>query len=69
VNAYGQLELYKAVVSLLRASKSKAKFVYISSAGGSLTTMSNIVPLAAYGASKALGNFLFKWLALETTMS
>lgn len=65
VNAYGQLELYRAVASLLRNSGSNAKFVYMSSAGGSLTSMSNIVPLAAYGASKALGNFLIKWLSLE----
>ncbi|KAF2013934.1 aflatoxin biosynthesis ketoreductase nor-1 [Aaosphaeria arxii CBS 175.79] len=65
VNAYGQLELFKAVSPLLQQSKTKGKFVYISSAGGSLTTMSNIVPLSAYGASKALGNFLFKWLSLE----
>jgi norsolorinic acid ketoreductase len=65
VNAYGQLELFRAVLPLLRKSEGKAKFVYISSAGGSLTDMSNIIPVAPYGASKALGNFLFKWLALE----
>lgn len=67
VNAYGQLELFQAVVSLLRSSKAnnKGKFVLISSAGGSLTTMNTILPLAGYGASKALANFLFKWLALE----
>ncbi|KAH7344289.1 hypothetical protein BKA66DRAFT_434337 [Pyrenochaeta sp. MPI-SDFR-AT-0127] len=68
INAFGQFELFKAVLPLLKASKSndKGKFVYISSAGGSLTNMYNIVPLSAYGASKALGNFLFKWLALES---
>ncbi|KAF9698776.1 hypothetical protein EKO04_002712 [Ascochyta lentis] len=67
VNAYGQLELFKAVAPLLRNSKNntKGKFVYISSAGGSLTTMNIIAPLSAYGASKALGNFFFKWLSLE----
>jgi norsolorinic acid ketoreductase len=65
VNAYGQLELFRAALPLLRKSEGKAKFVYISSAGGSLTNMSNIIPIAPYGASKALGNFLFKWLALE----
>lgn len=67
VNAYGQLELFKAVASLLRCSKvdSKGKFVLISSAGGSLTTMNTILPLSGYGASKALANFLFRWLALE----
>jgi norsolorinic acid ketoreductase len=66
-NAFGQFELFKAVAPLLRASKaeSKGKFVLISSAGGSLTTMNVILPLAAYGASKALANFLIKWLALE----
>jgi norsolorinic acid ketoreductase len=67
VNAYGQLELFKAVVPLLRRSKSDgpAKFMYMSSLGGSLNAMNNVAPLAAYGASKALGNFLFKWLSLE----
>ncbi|KAL9473296.1 hypothetical protein ACSS6W_007676 [Trichoderma asperelloides] len=67
VNAYGQLELFKAVAPLLRSSKvyDKGKFVLISSAGGSLTTMNTILPLAGYGASKALANFLFRWLALE----
>lgn len=66
VNAYGQLELYQALLPMLRLSQKKPTFVYISSAGGSLTTMSNLVPLSAYGASKAMGNFLIKWLALET---
>ena len=66
INAYGQLELYKAVAPLLRASQQKkGRFVYMSSAGGSLSTMNNIVQLSSYGASKALGNFLFKWLALD----
>ncbi|CAN9319653.1 unnamed protein product [Alternaria alternata] len=45
VNAYGQLELFRAVFPLLRRSKKAAK--------------------AAYGASKALGNFFVKWLSLE----
>jgi norsolorinic acid ketoreductase len=27
--------------------------------------MNNVAPLAAYGASKALGNFLFQGLSLE----
>lgn len=65
VNAFGSLKLYKWVLPLLLKSKAQPKFIYMSSAGGSLTSMSTIVPLAAYGASKALGNFLFKWLALE----
>ncbi|CAN9143741.1 unnamed protein product [Alternaria alternata] len=65
VNASGSLKLYKEVLPLLLKSKAQPKFIYMSSAGGSLTSMSTIVPLAAYGASKALGNFLFKWLALE----
>jgi norsolorinic acid ketoreductase len=65
VNAFGSLELYKGVLPLLLKSKAQPKFIYMSSAGGSLTSMSTMVPLAAYGASKALGNFLFKWLALE----
>ncbi|KAJ5521389.1 Short-chain dehydrogenase/reductase SDR [Penicillium freii] len=67
VNAYGPFELFKAVLPLLRSSgaEKKAKFVLISSAGGSLTAMYNFMPISAYGASKALANFLFKWLALE----
>ncbi|KAJ5985579.1 Short-chain dehydrogenase/reductase SDR [Penicillium canescens] len=67
VNAYGPFELFKAVLSLLRSSsaENKAKFVLISSAGGSLTAMYNFMPIPAYGASKALANFLFKWLALD----
>ncbi|KAH7110602.1 hypothetical protein B0J11DRAFT_599334 [Dendryphion nanum] len=67
VNAYGPFELFKAVLPLLRSTtaEKKAKFVLISSAGGSLTAMYNFMPLSAYGASKALANFLFKWLALE----
>ncbi|GKZ65179.1 hypothetical protein AnigIFM50267_007347 [Aspergillus niger] len=67
VNAYGPFELFKAVLPLLRSSstENKARFVLISSAGGSLTNMYNFMPVAAYGASKALANFLFKWLALD----
>ncbi|KAJ4311993.1 hypothetical protein N0V94_007675 [Neodidymelliopsis sp. IMI 364377] len=67
VNAYGQLELFRTVAPLLRNSKSSTggKFMYMSSGAGSLTAMSNIAPLSAYGASKALGNFLFRWLSLE----
>lgn len=43
VNAYGPFELFKAVLPLLRSSdaEKKAKFVLISSAGGSLTAMYN----------------------------
>jgi norsolorinic acid ketoreductase len=65
VNANGQLKLYQEVASLLRRG-SEAKYVYMSSPGGSLTSINDILPLAAYGASKALGNFFFKWLSLET---
>jgi norsolorinic acid ketoreductase len=67
VNAYGQLELFRAVLPLLRRSNkaAKGKFMYMSSIGGSLTTMDNMLPAAAYGASKALGNFFVKWLSLE----
>ncbi|KAJ5615193.1 Short-chain dehydrogenase/reductase SDR [Penicillium hordei] len=67
VNAYGPFQLFKAVLPLLRSSTAgkMAKFVLISSAGGSLTDMYNFMPIPAYGASKALANFLFKWLALD----
>ncbi|KAF7588661.1 hypothetical protein BBP40_005412 [Aspergillus hancockii] len=43
VNAFGPFKLFKAVLPLLRSSSSgnKAKFVLISSAGGSLTAMYN----------------------------
>ena len=66
VNAFGQLELFKAVAPLLRKSKeTHGKFIYVSSTAGSLTAMTNFLPISAYGASKALGNYLFKWLSLE----
>ncbi|KAH6638946.1 hypothetical protein C7974DRAFT_409946 [Boeremia exigua] len=66
-NVYGQLELYNAVAPLLRKSNktTKPKFMYMSSVVGSLTSMNNMLELSAYGASKAFGNFLFKWLSLE----
>ena len=35
-------------------------FVYIAATTGSLTTVNSIVPLSAYGASKALGSLLVK---------
>lgn len=43
VNAYGPFQLFKAVLPLLRSSSAAkmAKFVLISSAGGSLTDMYN----------------------------
>lgn len=68
INTYGQIELYKAVAPLLRESKSssKGKFIYVSSAGGSIANMNIIVSLSAYGTSKAMGNFLFRWLSFET---
>ncbi|KAF2831859.1 NAD(P)-binding protein [Ophiobolus disseminans] len=64
INAYGPFELFKATLPLLRHSEC-AKFCYISSLGGSLTSMNNVANLAPYGASKALANFLFKWLSLD----
>lgn len=42
VNAYGSLNLFKATLPLLRSASvdgTKAKFVLVSSAGGSLTNM------------------------------
>ncbi|EUC29690.1 hypothetical protein COCCADRAFT_39977 [Bipolaris zeicola 26-R-13] len=67
VNAYGPFELFRAVLPLLRAStaETKGKFIYVSSGAGSLNGMLNILPIAGYGASKALANYLFKWLALD----
>jgi norsolorinic acid ketoreductase len=67
VNAYGQLNLFKAVAPMLRHSESgtRGKFMYMSSAMGSIGSMYNIASLSAYGASKALGNFIFKWLSAE----
>lgn len=66
-NAYGQLELYKATAPLLRNSNNEAKpkFMYMSSVAGSATSMNIIADLSAYGASKAFGNFLFRWLSFE----
>lgn len=67
VNAWDNFELFKAVRPMLSSNKDiKGKFVYISSTGGSLNTMHLGLPLPAYGASKALGNFIFKWLSLES---
>jgi norsolorinic acid ketoreductase len=40
-------------------------FVYIAATAGSLTAVSSIVPLSAYGASKALGSLLVQWLSTE----
>ncbi|PSN62711.1 NAD(P)-binding protein [Corynespora cassiicola Philippines] len=67
VNSIGQVELYRALLPLLRASKSGAppKYMYMSSAGGSLAYMQTLLPFAGYGASKALSNFYFKWFAAE----
>lgn len=39
VNAYGSFELFKAALPLLRSSRENGKFILISSAGGSLTSM------------------------------
>lgn len=66
-NVYGQLELYKAVAPLLRNSskETKPKFMYMSSAAGSLNAMSTILDLSAYGASKIMANFFFRWLSFE----
>jgi norsolorinic acid ketoreductase len=71
VNAYGPFNLFKAVAPRLRTNTNKGlgkgSFVLISSAGGSLAGMMDIVPLGPYGASKALANFLVKWLGIENT--
>jgi norsolorinic acid ketoreductase len=58
VIAYGQLDFFNVVLPLLRKAenKIKARFMYMSSIDGGLST---------YGASKALGNFFVKWLSLE----
>jgi len=66
-NVYGQLELYKAVAPLLRNSskETKPKFMYMSSAAGSLAAMSTTLEVSAYGASKIMANFLFRWLSFE----
>jgi norsolorinic acid ketoreductase len=62
VIAYGQLDFFKAVLPLLRKAenKIKARFMYVSSMGGCLSTMDNMLLMSPYGASKALGNFFVK---------
>jgi norsolorinic acid ketoreductase len=67
VNAYGQLNLFRAVAPMLRHPEggTRGKFMYMSSAMGSMGNMYYIASLSAYGASKALGNFFFKWLSAE----
>lgn len=67
VIAYGQLDFFNVVLPLLRKAenKIKARFMYMSSIDGGLSTMDNMLPMSTYGASKALGNFFVKWLSLE----
>lgn len=64
INVYGPFEVWKATLPLMKAGKA-GRFCFVSSAAGSIASMYNIIPVAPYGASKALGNFLLKWLSPE----
>jgi norsolorinic acid ketoreductase len=60
VNTLGPLRLFKAAAPLLKAS-GQPKFVYISTALASIDGLENSPSLtAAYGVSKAAGNYLIK---------
>lgn len=67
VNTRALLLLYKATLPLLRRSSSDPRFAFISGASGSLTTMArwNAMPIAAFGASKALGNYVVRRMGIE----
>lgn len=64
VNSFGPLLLFQSTLPLLRKSRSP-KFVAITSLAGSFTAVNGILPIAAYGASKALANYFVKYLAVE----
>lgn len=65
VNTTSHLLLYKATLPLLRKS-SGPRFVFISGASGSLNNMAKwAFPLASFGASKALGNYLVARMGIE----
>ncbi|KAK0108493.1 hypothetical protein ONS95_003297 [Cadophora gregata] len=66
VNVIASLVLFEAVLPLLNAAPSPAKFVQISSAVGSLTIMPNIAfHCTPYGASKAASTYLVRKIHLE----
>lgn len=73
VNSTAVLLLYQATLPLLRAAAEAspdkaAKFALISSGVGSIAGFANVVPwnMGAYGASKALANYLVVKMAKET---
>lgn len=66
VNVIASLALFQAVLPLLNASSSPAKFVQISSAVGSLTIMPNIsFDCTPYGASKTASTYLVRKIHFE----
>lgn len=66
VNGISVLVLYKATLPLLRRAPRPARFVFISAAGGSLNDMPKYpYPNAAYGAPKAMANFLVVKMGME----
>ncbi|KAF7595940.1 hypothetical protein BBP40_004086 [Aspergillus hancockii] len=65
VNTLGPLRLFRATLPLLQAS-SQPKFIYISSELASISGVEHSSSLtAAYGASKAAGNYLVKKIDAE----
>ena len=69
VNVWAPVRLFQAALPLLRRSTAP-KFVVVSSGAGSLGFMDRLIaihqgPLAAYGASKAMVNFLVRRIHFE----
>jgi norsolorinic acid ketoreductase len=66
VNAIGTLVLFQAVYPLMLESTPNPKFIPISSASGSVASISKLPQgYAAYGASKAALNFIVRTLRFE----
>lgn len=70
VNAHGPLEVFGGALGLMReagkkAGERKPRFMLVSSNLGSFELMGKAWGYGLYGASKAMANFLVKWLALE----
>ncbi|KAF4546323.1 Aflatoxin biosynthesis ketoreductase nor-1 [Lasiodiplodia theobromae] len=69
VNAHGPLEVFGGALGLMReagkAGERKPRFMLVSSNLGSFELMGKAWGYGLYGASKAMANFLIKWLALE----
>lgn len=69
MNAFGPFEVFGAALPMMRegggGGGGKARFVLVSSNLGSFGLMGGARGYGLYGASKAMANFLVKWLAGE----